>query len=113
MALAVLCLFSDCASIVGTMPTYTSPVVPSMVISSPSLIVVPPAENRRLRTSTSMELAPTTHGLPIPRATSAAWLAVPPVCVRIPFASTMPCTSLGLVSYTHLRAHETRHDLVC
>jgi len=51
-----------------------------------------------LRTSTSIELAPTTHGRPIPRATSAAWLAVPPVCVRMPFASTIPWTSFGLVS---------------
>src|SRR5450759_656864 len=27
--------------------------------------------------------------------------------------STFRCTWLRTVSYTHLRAHETRHDLVC
>ena len=80
------------------MPTYTSPVVPSIVIWSPSLIVVPLAENFRCRTSTSIDEAPTTHGRPMPRATSAACEAVPPVWVRMPFASTIPCTSLGFVS---------------
>src|SRR5450759_5656100 len=30
-----------------------------------------------------------------------------------PAPTQVPSTNLGPVSYTHLRAHETRHDLVC
>ena len=45
-----------------------------------------------------MPLAPTTHGLPHPRATTAAWLVMPPRDVRIPFALHMPPTSSALVS---------------
>ncbi len=36
--------------------------------------------------------------LPHPRATTAAWLVLPPVAVRIPCATYMPPTSSGLVS---------------
>ena len=75
-----------------------SPVVPSMVISSPSLTVRPSTDSDRLASSTDTLLAPTMHGRPMPRATRAAWLAVPPVWVSMPFAWTMPCTSLGLLS---------------
>ena len=42
--------------------------------------------------------APTTAGLPQPRATTAAWLTSPPRAVRIPSAASMPCTSSGEVS---------------
>ena len=41
---------------------------------------------------------PATHGLPIPRATRAAWEAMPPWAVRIPFAAIRPWMSSGLVS---------------
>ena len=42
--------------------------------------------------------APDTHGLPIPRATSAAWLALPPSAVRIPLAAWKPATSSASVN---------------
>src|SRR5665648_1168319 len=42
-----------------------------------------------------------------------AWVAVgpPTSAVALPAAATLRAVSP--VSYTHLRAHETRHDLVC
>ena len=39
--------------------------------------------------------APTTAGLPQPRATTAAWLTSPPRAVRMPSAASMPCDVLG------------------
>ena len=42
--------------------------------------------------------APATQGLPMPRATTAAWLVMPPVEVRMPSAACMPWMSSGLVS---------------
>ncbi len=45
-----------------------------------------------------MASQPTTQGFPQPRATTAAWLALPPVAVRMPLARCMPATSSGLVS---------------
>ena len=42
--------------------------------------------------------APATHGLPIPRATTAACDVIPPRAVRIALASTMPWKSSGEVS---------------
>ena len=42
--------------------------------------------------------APETHGLPIPLATTAAWLVIPPLPVSIPLAACIPCISSGLVS---------------
>ena len=78
------------ASIVGTSPSITRPVPPSIVIHSPSFTVTPPAVNRRCRSSTSTREAPHTHGLPMPRHTTAAWLVRPPVLVRMPFAASMP-----------------------
>ena len=41
--------------------------------------------------------APATQGLPIPRATSAAWLALPPLLVRIPSAAWKPAMSSASV----------------
>ena len=41
---------------------------------------------------------PATHGLPIWRATTAAWLVAPPRAVRIPWATAMPWKSSGEVS---------------
>ena len=49
-------------------------------------------------TSISSADAPDTHGLPMPRATSAAWLALPPSEVRIPFAAWKPATSSASVN---------------
>ena len=42
--------------------------------------------------------AAVTHGTPMPRATSAAWLALPPRLVRMPLAAWKPATSLAFVS---------------
>jgi hypothetical protein len=42
--------------------------------------------------------APATQHLPQPRATTAAWLVMPPVLVRMPDGECMPSTSSGLVS---------------
>ena len=42
--------------------------------------------------------APTTAGVPQPRATTAAWLTRPPRDVRMPSATIIPWTSSGLVS---------------
>ena len=85
-------------SIIGTDPRITSPVEPLMVIRSPSLTVVPLTEKSRLVRSTFRLSAPATQGLPMPRATTAAWLVLPPRAVRTPLAAIMPWTSSGLVS---------------
>ena len=42
--------------------------------------------------------APATQGRPMPRATTAAWLVMPPRVVRMPRAACMPWMSSGLVS---------------
>ena len=52
--------------------------------------------------------APAMQHLPHPRATTAAWLVMPPVLVRMPAALCMPSTSSGLVS---LRTRMTRSPL--
>ena len=41
---------------------------------------------------------PETHGLPIPLATTAAWLVMPPLAVNIPLAACIPWMSSGEVS---------------
>jgi hypothetical protein len=41
---------------------------------------------------------PATQHLPIPRATTAAWLVMPPRAVNTPSAAFIPCTSPGEVS---------------
>ncbi len=77
-------------------PAYTSPVEPSIEMTSPAESVRSP-----IRTSPSpgtTSAAPTTAGLPQPRATTAAWLANPPVAVRIPRARSIPAMSSGDVS---------------
>ena len=88
------------AATVGTSPSMTSPVVPSSVMTSPAFTrraarrVSVPARRRRSRTSP----APATQGLPMPRATTAAWLVMPPRAVRMPSAACMPWMSSGVVS---------------
>ena len=70
-----------------------------MEITSPSLTVMPPgAVNFFALVSTSSSSAPQTQVLPMPRATTAAWLVLPPRLVRMPWAAIMPCRSSGLVS---------------
>ena len=67
--------------------------------TSPSLMTTPPgAVIFPAFVSTSSSSAPQTHVLPMPRATTAAWLVLPPRLVRMPLAAIMPCRSSGLVS---------------
>src|SRR5450759_2183489 len=76
-----------------------APDEPSMEITSSSCTTVPPrAVNRRPVASTSSSSAPQTQVLPMPRATTAAWLVLPPRLVRTPCAAIMPFRSSGLVS---------------
>ena len=83
----------------GTCPAYTAPLDPSMEITSPSRIVTPPgAVNWRDARFISSSSAPQTQVLPMPLATTAAWLVLPPRLVRMPRAAIMPCRSSGLVS---------------
>ena len=81
-----------------TAPTTTSPVVPFTEITSPSRITVSPAFACRPSTSISRPDAPHTAGVPMPRATTAAWLTSPPREVRMPCAAIIPCRSSGDVS---------------
>ena len=76
----------------------TSPVKPSMLIQSPSLTVASSTLKRRDFISMSSAPQPTMQTLPIWRATSAAWLVMPPRAVRMPWAASMPRMSSGLVS---------------
>lgn len=90
------CTTSD--GMTGTSPRYTLPVVPSMETTSPSVTVRPPTVNFFAGTLTSISSAPETQVLPIPRATTAAWLVLPPREVRMPREAIMPFRSSGLVS---------------
>ena len=68
-------------------------------MTSPSCTTVPSgALIRRRLVSTSSSSAPQTQVLPMPRATTAAWLVFPPRLVRMPSAAIMPFRSSGLVS---------------
>ena len=87
----------------GTSPRNTSPVEPSSAITSPSAtttLVHRRSATRAVRaaTSTSIASAPHTHVRPMPRATTAAWLVLPPRLVSTPAAAIMPSRSSGLVS---------------
>ena len=79
-----------------TSPSTTFPVVPSSEMTSPSDTVVSPTVKAvpLMRRAS----APTTAGMPQPRATTAAWLTNPPRAVRMPWEACMPCTSSGEVS---------------
>ena len=57
---------------VGTSPSMTSPALPSMVITSPSFSTLPRDVRDFALMSTNSSLAPATHGVPMPRATTAA-----------------------------------------
>src|ERR1700730_13512920 len=65
---------------------------PSDTTTPPGAVIRPPL------TSTSSSSAPQTQVLPIPRATTAAWLVLPPRLVRMPVAAIIPCRSSGFVS---------------
>ena len=65
---------------------------------SPFFSTTPAQDSVPLAASTRMEPAPDTQGLPMPRATTAAWLVMPPRVVRMPSAACMPVMSSGEVS---------------
>ena len=88
----------SCGGTSGTEPTITSPVPPLIVIVSPSFSSCPGSRAVFAFTSTCSASQPVTHGVPIPRATTAACEVSPPWAVRIPFACTIPWKSSGVVS---------------
>ncbi len=69
-----------------------------MDIQSPCLMMRSPARTCLVRASTTRSPQPTTHALPRPRATTAAWEVMPPRVVRIPWATSIPSMSSGEVS---------------
>ncbi len=85
--------------IIATSPSRTSPVLPSMVMTSPAFQVRPGTDMVPALTSIFSSPAPPTQGVPMPRATTAAWLVMPPRAVRMPRAACMPWMSSGLVSW--------------
>ena len=87
-----------CGATSGTAPTITRPVPPSIVITSPSASSRPLSEKVRASRSIVRPSQPATHGLPIPRATTAACEVMPPCAVRMPFAWSRPWMSSGVVS---------------
>ena len=80
----------NCGSIVATSPSYTSPAEPSMVMISPSVRVLPPICIWPVFISIRTSPAPETQARPMPRATTAAWLVIPPRAVKMPAAACMP-----------------------
>ena len=76
--------------------------VPSNEIQSPSLTTTSLSPtftvNCFLCSSMCSAPAPTMQGSPMPRATTAAWLDLPPTAVRMPLATSMPWMSSGVVS---------------
>ena len=89
-------LSSGCT--VGTTPRMISPVLPSSVRVSPVFTTVPRTLSVPALPSMRTSPAPATQGLPMPRATTAAWLVMPPRAVTIPRAASMPRMSSGEVS---------------
>ena len=67
-----------------------------MVTQSPSLNFRPLMVAVLPTMTTSLQ--PATQGVPMPRATTAAWEVMPPVAVRMPWATCMPPMSSGEVS---------------
>ena len=88
----------DSGTVRDTLPSITSPVVPSIESTSWRPKVRPATVRVPASVSIESSPAPTTQHLPQPTATTAAWLVLPPVLVRMPTALCMPSTSSGLVS---------------
>ncbi len=61
-----------------------------MVMMSPRRMVTAPAIISPRTASIFSMPAPETQGRPMPRATTAAWLVMPPRAVRMPRAACMP-----------------------
>jgi len=74
------------------------PVEPSSESQSPSLKSLPPRRKRLPSSSIAISWQPETQHSPMPRATTAAWLVMPPRTVRMPSAAFMPSMSSGDVS---------------
>ena len=81
----------------GASPAKTVPLVPSIVTRSPSRNTCGPIEMEP-SSAKRMAVTPQTAGLPMPTATMAAWLVLPPRAVRMPWAATIPWKSSGVVS---------------
>ncbi len=82
----------------GTAPTITRPVPPSIVSWSPSRSSSSPIRIVRASRSIASASQPATHGLPIPRATTAACEVMPPCAVSTPTEWISPWMSSGVVS---------------
>ena len=74
----------------GTSPSITSPLLPSMLIMSSGLIVMSLTVRVLRLLSIISSLAPVTQHFPQPRATTAAWLVEPPVEVKMASAACIP-----------------------
>ncbi|MCY1561883.1 hypothetical protein D9M68_992000 [compost metagenome] len=61
-----------------------------MVMTSPALKVRPRAVKVPAFSLIAISPAPETQGRPMPRATTAAWLVMPPRAVTMPRAACMP-----------------------
>ena len=79
-----------CGGTSSTAPRITSPRPPSTEISSPSEIVIPSTVKLRATGSICSDSTPQTHGLPIPRATTAACDVMPPCAVTTAWAWITP-----------------------
>ena len=82
----------------GTSSFVIVPLVPSIAIRSPGLERRLAHRGPRRCRGRSRAPAPVTAGTPMPRATSAAWLALPPSLVSTPFAAWKPATSSASVN---------------
>mmetsp|Transcript_4710 Transcript_4710/g.10814 ORF Transcript_4710/g.10814 Transcript_4710/m.10814 type:complete len:384 (+) Transcript_4710:524-1675(+) len=80
------------------LPVRTSPVAPLREIQSPVENFLPSIVSVLDVSSMCSSAHPHTQGLPHPLATTAAWLVMPPLHVRMPSDACMPDTSSGLVS---------------
>ena len=103
--------FTTCSTsdgLVGSSCRMTSPVEPSIEMASPSSSVRPATLSVLPFASMCREPAPTTDGLPIWRPTTAACEVMPPVAVRMPWATLIPWISSGTVS---MRTSTTRLPL--
>ena len=79
-------------------PTYATPVAPSIEMTSPARRTCSPAVTVSASWSMRSPPAPQIAGRPMPRATTAACDAEPPLTVRMPVAAIMPGRSPGVVS---------------
>src|SRR5450759_2074860 len=81
---------------------------PAATLQSPTSEAVASAP---IATATPMpELTPFPPASPVPTATAIQGSNCGPAATQGPW---QPSNNAAPVSYTHLRAHETRHDIVC